>query len=73
MKEFLLKAILQPFVAILFCLGFGLPFAYFGFQTVNLEDNKDRREGSRRRHRTVGMASVHFSLSESQLIEFLLI
>jgi hypothetical protein len=45
MKGFLLEAILQPFVAILFCLGFGLPFVYLGFQTVYIEGNKDQRDG----------------------------
>ena len=41
MKEFLLKAILYPFLAILFCLAFGVPFVYAGFQTVSVEDVKD--------------------------------
>jgi hypothetical protein len=41
MKDFLLKAILQPFLAILFCLVFGVPFVYTGFQTVDLQGSKD--------------------------------
>lgn len=43
MKDFLLKAILQPFAAILFCLVFGLPFVYVGFQTVDILGNKDQQ------------------------------
>jgi hypothetical protein len=41
MKEFFIKALLEPFVAILFCLAFGLPFVYAGFQTVYVEGAKD--------------------------------
>ena len=41
MKKFLVKAILEPLTAILFCLAFGLPFVYFGFQTVYLTGEKD--------------------------------
>lgn len=41
MKSFLLKALLEPFLAILFCLAFGLPFVYFGFQSVQIEGQKD--------------------------------
>ena len=43
MKEFFVKAILEPFAAILFCLAFGLPFVYFGFQTVHVEGQKDQQ------------------------------
>ena len=43
MKDFLIKALLQPFVAILFCLAFGLPFVYVGFQTVYVEGFKDQQ------------------------------
>jgi hypothetical protein len=41
MKEFVIKAILQPFLAILFCLGFGLPFTYVGFQVIDIHGSKD--------------------------------
>jgi hypothetical protein len=41
MKKFLVKAILEPLAAILFCLAFGLPFVYFGFQSVDLSGEKD--------------------------------
>jgi hypothetical protein len=41
MKDFLIKAILEPFAAIAFCLAFGLPFVYVGFQTVDIEGWKD--------------------------------
>ena len=41
MKQFLIKAIFEPLAAILFCLAFGLPFVYFGFQTVDLSGEKD--------------------------------
>ena len=41
MKDFLIKAILQPFLAILFCLVFGLPFSYVGFQSINIQGSKD--------------------------------
>ena len=44
MKNFLIKAIFQPFVAIVFCLAFGLPFVYVGFQTVNIEGIKNLDE-----------------------------
>ena len=43
MKDFLVKAILQPFLAILFCLAFGVPFVYVGFQTVDVRGYKDER------------------------------
>jgi hypothetical protein len=43
MKEFFVKAILEPFAAILFCLIFGLPFVYFGFQTVHVQGRKDQQ------------------------------
>jgi hypothetical protein len=36
MKRFLLDAFVKPGVAILFFLGFGLPFVFFGFQSVDL-------------------------------------
>jgi hypothetical protein len=39
MKDFLLEALLKPLAAILFCLVFGLPFVYIGFQTVQVEGN----------------------------------
>lgn len=51
MKEFLIKALLQPFVAILFCLAFGLPFVYVGFQTVYVEGTKDEQ----------GMVTIDFT------------
>lgn len=41
MKDFIVKAILEPFLAILFCLAFGLPFTYVGFQVVDIELKKD--------------------------------
>ena len=43
MKDFLVKALLQPFVAILFCLAFGLPFVFVGFQTAYVEGTKDQQ------------------------------
>jgi hypothetical protein len=43
MKEFFVKVFLEPFAAILFCLAFGVPFVYFGFQTVHVEGQKDHR------------------------------
>jgi hypothetical protein len=39
----LIKALLQPFVAILFCLAFGLPFVFVGFQAVHIEGAKDQQ------------------------------
>lgn len=44
MKDFMVKAILEPFLAILFCLAFGLPFTYVGFQDVNIELKKDNAQ-----------------------------
>ncbi len=44
MKNFLIKAIFQPFIAIAFCLAFGLPFVYVGFQTVNIQGTKNQDE-----------------------------
>ena len=41
MKAFLLDAVLKPFVAILFCLAFGVPFVYVGFQTARVEGMRD--------------------------------
>lgn len=41
MKEFLLEGLLYPFVAILFCLAFGVPFTYAGFQTIHLQGSKE--------------------------------
>lgn len=41
MKDFFLNALLYPFLAILFCLAFGLPFVYTGFQTVTVRGSKD--------------------------------
>ncbi|MBN2045219.1 MAG: hypothetical protein JW757_09385 [Anaerolineales bacterium] len=41
MKEFWLETILYPFVAILFCLAFGIPFVWAGFQTIQLQAHKD--------------------------------
>jgi hypothetical protein len=43
MRDFLIKTLLQPFVAILFCLAFGLPFVFVGFQTVFIEGAKDQQ------------------------------
>jgi hypothetical protein len=43
MKDFFVKAILEPFAAILFCLVFGLPFVYVGFQTVHVTGQKDQQ------------------------------
>ena len=40
MKEFLLEGLLYPLVAILFCLAFGVPFTYAGFQTIHVEGMK---------------------------------
>lgn len=41
MKDFFLEAFLYPFLAILFCLAFGVPFVYTGFQTVEVRGSKD--------------------------------
>ena len=41
MKDFLVKAILQPFASILFCLVFGVRFVYASFQTVSVDGGKD--------------------------------
>jgi len=41
MKEFLLEGLLYPFLAILFCLAFGVPFTYTGFQNIHLTGEKD--------------------------------
>lgn len=41
MKDFFVKALIQPFFAILFFLAFGIPFVYAGFQTVQVEGHKD--------------------------------
>ena len=41
MKDFLLEGLLYPFLAILFCLAFGVPFTYVGFQDVYLTGTKD--------------------------------
>ena len=41
MKDFLFSAILYPFLAILFCLVFGVPFVYTGFQTIHVEGAKN--------------------------------
>lgn len=44
MKDFVVKALLQPLAAIVFCLLFGIPFVYVGFQTVDLHGDKDQHE-----------------------------
>lgn len=36
MRQFLLDAFLKPGIAILFLLGFGLPFLFFGFQSIEM-------------------------------------
>ena len=41
MKDFLLEGLLFPFLAILFCLAFGVPFTYVGFQEIHLTGTKD--------------------------------
>ena len=41
MKDFLLEGLLYPFVAILFCLAFGVPFTYAGFQTIHVTGIKE--------------------------------
>jgi hypothetical protein len=41
MKTFWLDAILKPLAAIIFCLIFGLPFVYTGFQSIVLNGTKD--------------------------------
>ena len=41
MKDFWLDAILKPLAAIAFCLAFGLPFVYSGFQRVDISGYKD--------------------------------
>ena len=43
MKKFLVEAILQPFLAILFCLAFGVPFVYVGFQNIHVHGQKDEQ------------------------------
>lgn len=40
MKDFLLEGLLYPFLAIAFCLAFGLPFTYAGFQVIHLQGGK---------------------------------
>jgi hypothetical protein len=40
MGEFILKKIIQPGLAILFCLAFGVPFVYTGFQSVEISGTK---------------------------------
>jgi hypothetical protein len=41
MKSFWLDAILKPLAAIAFCLVFGLPFVYTGFQWIDVDGEKD--------------------------------
>ena len=41
MKDFFIKTFVEPFVAILFCLAFGIPFTYVGFQIVEIEMRMD--------------------------------
>ena len=41
MKDFLLEGLLYPFLAILFCLAFGIPFTFAGFQTIRLSGVKE--------------------------------
>jgi hypothetical protein len=41
MKGFLLEGLLYPFFAILFCLAFGVPFTYAGFQIIHVEGTKE--------------------------------
>lgn len=40
-KNFLVMALLKTVLAILFCLGFGTPFVYFGFQSLRIVGQKD--------------------------------
>ena len=40
MKDFLFEGLLYPFLAILFCLAFGVPFTYVGFQDIHLTGTK---------------------------------
>jgi len=55
MKDFLIKAILQPFLAILFCLVFGIPFVYTGFQALDIQGVKDDQGKA-----TINFTRVHF-------------
>jgi hypothetical protein len=41
MKSFWLDVILKPLAAMMFCLVFGLPFVYTGFQSVAVSGSKD--------------------------------
>lgn len=41
MKDKILELIVYPGLAILFCLAFGVPFVYAGFQTVSVQGTKD--------------------------------
>jgi hypothetical protein len=43
MKSFWMDAVLKPGTAILFCLVFGLPFVYAGFQRIDATGMKDDR------------------------------
>ena len=43
MKTFWLDAILKPLAAIAFCLIFGLPFVYTGFQRIDVDGSKDEQ------------------------------
>jgi hypothetical protein len=49
MKDFFLEALLYPFLAILFCLVYGVPFTFAGFQTIHLQGFKEN-----------GSVSMHF-------------
>ncbi len=55
MKKIFLDALLYPFLAILFCLAFGVPFVYTGFQTVHVQGSKDDQGAV-----TIDFRRVHF-------------
>jgi hypothetical protein len=68
-KSFLIKAIFQPFVAILFCLAFGLPFVYVGFQTVDIQGERYQDESvtiSFQRRHYWGLTQVNETIENVQ-------
>ncbi|OVE78378.1 hypothetical protein BVX98_00435 [bacterium F11] len=65
MKKILLEGLLYPFIAILFCLIFGIPFLYVGFQDIHILGYKDNNHITTielNRHHFWGLIKNQYSL-----------
>jgi hypothetical protein len=67
MKKKILELIIYPGLAILFCLAFGVPFVYAGFQQVVVEGNKDQDQSATlivNRSHYFGLIQQDFQISD---------